>query len=150
VDRDTKRNNDGRTEKNGAGYVVRSGTSRLSGTWDEWSQWPPIPDIRNFKKITIIYSILFYFISIIKMYLNAKKLHFSFRTPILLTGVATLLLISPPTPLVVRETGQRWKISAYRKRIGEDLVERGKVWALIQGRILTNRDSLVTNDSLWW
>jgi hypothetical protein len=30
-----KRNNDGRTEKNGAGCVVRSGTARLSGTWDE-------------------------------------------------------------------------------------------------------------------
>lgn len=102
------------------------------------------------KKITIIYSLFFYFISIIKMYLSAKKLHFSFRTPILLPRVATLLFISPATPLVITETGQRWKISAYRKETGEGLVERRKAWALIQGRILINRDSLVTNNSLWW
>jgi hypothetical protein len=50
VDKDTKRDDDGRTEKNGAGYVVRSGTAGLSGTWDEYSQWPPIQDIGNFKK----------------------------------------------------------------------------------------------------
>jgi len=84
------------------------------------------------------------------MYLSAKKLHFSFRTPILLPRVATLLFISPATPLVITETGQRWKISAYRKETGEGLVERRKAWALIQGRILINRDSLVTNNSLWW
>jgi hypothetical protein len=67
---------------------------------------PPIQEIRNLKKITIIYSISFYFISIIKIYLSAK-LHLSFRTPILLPGVATLLLTSPATTLVVREIGQR-------------------------------------------
>jgi hypothetical protein len=68
----------------------------------------------------------------------------------LLPGVATLLLTSPATTLVVREIGQRWKISAYRKGIGEGFVERGKAWTLIQGRILINRDSFVTNDSVWW
>jgi len=68
----------------------------------------------------------------------------------LLPGVATLLLISPAIPLVVREIGQRWKINAYRKGIGEDLVKEGNHGHLMQGRILINRDSFVTNDLLWW
>jgi len=35
VDKDTKRNNDGRTKKTGDSYVVSSGAARLSGTCDE-------------------------------------------------------------------------------------------------------------------
>jgi hypothetical protein len=46
----------------------------------------------------------------------------------MLPAAAALLLPSPATPLVVREIGQRWKRSAYRKGNVEDFVETGKEW----------------------